>query len=289
MPNSYKQMNIKLKLAAFTQRIFLFRQQPWLKQQEVAFEQLMADCNNKNEENLLIDLLARFKYIYRPEYDSIIDQFCNQIVNVYNISEAETQLVALEVSYLSDSSQEILYNVRTHISSYGWFKPHHCSTITKAVRHADSKPNIIIFDEFIGSGKTLANNIDHLTKELAKAKNVSIDDIKIRICVLAAMRDGLDNIKDLGLDIFVPNILDKGISAHFDNPNKNIAIGDMLRIESILSPRIDDEPLPSFGFNKSESLYGRESGNGVTNVFPIFWWRLYLDDQRRNTLLRRTR
>ena len=100
------------------------------------------------------------------------------------------------------------------------------------------------------------------------------------------MEDAIRAIREIGVDVFSAITLRKGISQHFLDDDLYSARERMRALEGRLSPQIDDEPLPTFGYGQAEALFSTD-GNTPNSVFPVFWWPHSVDGKRRRTILTR--
>lgn len=149
--------------------------------------------------------------------------------------------------------------------------------------------NIVIFDDFIGSGKTMVKKINKL-KKLISDSDLSVKSINVISYI--AMNSGVDHV-DQNTDVIVycPLILKKGIT---DYENNSVAL-EKIKIakdmESKLQAKCLNLKLKDFtlGFGESESLYQVYGHNCSNNIFPVFWWPRVTGGKARNTLFKRSR
>ena len=103
------------------------------------------------------------------------------------------------------------------------------------------------------------------------------------------MEAAVSVIEQLGVMLYTPLVLKKGITDFFRNKDVSRYIEQMLNIESKLNPINKGEVLPSLGYGRSESLFAIEGINVPNNVFPAFWWPLLRGEVERKTIFQRIR
>lgn len=264
----------------------LLQDQPWLAERYEQLEKLSDECENHNELLLVIDLLSRFVYLTRQAYKDILSNVVDTIISDWKLDKDYTQIVAATVDNQPDSGQLLVYDFRSFLAKCGWKgNVVFGNTINKVTAYIPDRPIIVIVDEFIGSGQSIKGRIEELERRVRdKAPHV---DPKFYVVVIASMSEGMEVLKPLCVDIKAGLVLTKGISDHYDSKGLPSKISDMERLESILKGEIQTIPLPHFGYNRAEALYGREDGNSPNSVFPVFWWPSRNDDECRDTILTR--
>ena len=144
--------------------------------------------------------------------------------------------------------------------------------------------NIVLIDDFIGTGDTICKKVKYLLKTLHNRK---IADYSIHIVSLAAMNFAKEPMDKLKIPYYSVHWLSKGISEKIDLAKRATAIKAMEDLEAKLKENVSGRKLQNFGYKRSESLFALESNNIPNNVFPIFWWTHLKDNTKRKTLFRR--
>jgi len=272
----------KLSSRELSQVYDLYSKQDWLTSREKSLIKLLSDCNNSREKELLFSLLERFTYLKCEEYQASVRNIIQHIIHTPNINENNTQVLCLANDPEADSSHYFIYLYKFYFKEAGWWKIKPLVRPKSVIKRASNQPNIFIIDEFVGSGITALNRLNHLKSSL-ESKGITLFSIKL--CVIAAMNHGLAKVKNGHFEVYANHILTKGITDHYSHSALSEALNDMFRLESSLMPSINGADLPSLGYKKSESLFGRDTGIAPNNVFPIFWWRQYVDASERTPLL----
>ena len=179
--------------------------------------------------------------------------------------------------------------LKPELTTYGWKKCELLDRLGDCPKKITSYPNVVVIDEFVGTGKTMLSRLSDLKRrcDQSLASRFTPANYSVRVCVLAIMEEGLNAIRSEGFEVFGANLLKKGISAYLTGEALRSAVKRMLRLESRLAEVVDGQRLQNFGWGHSEALYGMEQGNAPNNVFPIFWWRKLRGGKARQTLLKR--
>jgi len=266
----------------------LSRKQPWLSSKFDELETLLfSDCKDVDQQELIIELINRFEYLSNDKYNNYINGLGADIYTEPGINDYDTQIVAMAADSGADSSQYILTDLKFIMQNLGWENHKFVNTFGKSYqtyKGSNSHKNIILVDEFIGSGQTVKNRVKNIGDVFTAN---GIVDFTIRVKVLVSTEYALNQLKQDGIKVSAQVLIKKGISDYYTEQEAINKIGLMLQMESLLKETINGKCLPSLGYGKAESLYYRERGNVPNNVFPIFWWPKYNNDKNRNTLLAR--
>lgn len=245
--------------------------------------ELFRLCDNDVQRNLVSSLLERFFFLDGKRYGSLLAAMARYIKSLgYPIDKCVVMAMSLDDQ--PDSSQEVLQNLKVYLAIEFDVSINFCTSMSdlqgwynKGFRH------FIIVDEFIGSGRTVKSRYRRFSKLKTK------EETTIDFCILSGMRDAVNQLTSVGIPIKVMNILSKGISDFYFGEAYAENITSMLDLESKLAENINTLRRKDFslGFLSSESIYYKENGNVPNNVFPIFWWKRYLNNSKRLTLFTR--
>ncbi len=275
----------------------LYTAQPWLSNKHTAVGELLEKCSSIQEQELVCELFERFTYIKLTHFEDFLQKASKIIVNDWKASIDKTIVVATAFDPEPDSSQIIIYYIRQVLFRNGWNVPRsrYVSTLPKAFKEIGTIPDpedttLIFVDEFVGTGQTMVNRIKVTRNELER--NRGITNYQIKVCVLASMEEGIQEIENNGVECYAYVILKKGIAEYYDGIKCTEAYSRMKSLESLLQQDINGLPLPYLGHGQAEALYARQVsdtniGNTPNSVFPIFWWPYYADGLKRNTVLER--
>jgi hypothetical protein len=287
-----------LQKEEFFQYVHLFDKHPWLQSHEASIIELMNDCQGKDEQTLVLSLLERFTYIKEVQWNQFFNSLATKIIQEWNINQDNTQIIGTTFDGEPDSAHIMIHPLRTLLARLGWHKQKpgvFSVSIPAAVKMLNTVDNthslnVIIVDEFVGTGATLVNDINWFRNDAAL--NHRINDIIFRVCVVAAMKEAKDRFANLGIEMYASKILTKGISEYYQGDEMQKALANMLRLESGLEAQVNGKPLPSLGHGAAEALFARyDSLNKVANtpnsVFPVFWWPYLQGHKKRNSILTR--
>lgn len=278
----------KLNKASFSSILGLYKKQPWLSNKEDELLECLEYCPSFEHQEFLIDLLGRFQYVDNDQFQSHIESIADFIINRSGFQIENTQIIAPVFDSEPDSSQAMLQHLKAVMARKKWGSVEMANNMKKCI--SNNKLNqIIIIDEFVGSGSTMIKNINHIRVEFAK-KPAGMQEVEIKCCFLAGMRWGLEAIeKTCGLDIYCSVALDKGISDSYDDQNVGRCIQYMQELEeSRCGGLISDFPQYSLGYNRAEALFsGGYGGNTPNSVFPFFWWPVDVEKKAKNNVLTR--
>ncbi|HHQ4479038.1 TPA: phosphoribosyltransferase [Aeromonas veronii] len=265
----------------------------WLKQKYYTpgLHGLASEYSGEDEKAALELLFERFTHNDYNERDDAIEKLAELIIERDFLPE-DTMIIGTAKGTEADGAMAGLYLLKPLLSeiNLNWSE----KNISPVLKHAtemclnDNIKNIVVFDDFIGSGKTLVDNIQKLKSDLNSKRNANYN---ILVAAFAGMEFGIDYITNtLNVEVTCPIRLIKGIS-DYNTENREEIKRIVLKMEEILGQNWNNLKLKtfSFGYKKSEALYALIRSNCSNNVFPIFWWPKNLDGTHRVTLLKRLR
>lgn len=259
--------------------------QNWLMDKQDELLELVDFCEKKESKDLIFSLLDRFNYLNNGSLLVLLDNICDYIINTAKFNAETTQLLAMTYDDGADSGQKVLDLIKMPLFQKEWKGFETVNKIGKSGKYVKKgRTQIVLIDEFIGSGKTLRGRIAYLEKNIP-------DDFEIITCFIAGTRDTIEKLEDEGVKVFCALQLDKGISEYYKADELNKTEDLMLDLELKLAQWINEKELYqySFGYGNAEALYTMEGCNGNTpnSVFPVFWWLFDLKEKKRKTLLTR--
>jgi hypothetical protein len=235
---------------------------------------------------LICDLLHRFFYLKYSDLTIYLEEVASQIVTSWGCKPENTIIVSVNKSKYADSSEAMLWYLKSRFAKYsGWHTAHFFTKMGDAVEAASSSANIILVDEFIGSGETIRKAAQWIEKRLSDKGKVC----DIKICSIAAMVRATLELDKVGKEHFSCVWLKRGISDHYDDDKIGWAVTTMTALEAKLCYESDGGRLKQleFGYKRCEALHHLEGGNTPNNVFPLFWWRWLKGRVPRETILGR--
>ncbi|WP_037072002.1 phosphoribosyltransferase-like protein [Psychromonas arctica] len=264
----------------------LCKKQPWLEDKESELTKLLfTDCKTEDERKLILELLERFVHISHQYYSLLIKELAEAIVTD-SLESSSTQIVAMTGDYNTDSAQFVSYGLKPRLEKAGWRNHVSITQFQRAFKTYKASgfvhKDIVLVDEFIGSGKTVIGRVNKLNRMF---KDAGYNDVTIRVKTLISSQVGIDIARSSGIDIESLVYLDRGISDYYPSEMVSDKLNLMAKLEGLLSTSYNGRELPNLGYGETECLYTRDDGNTPNSVFPIFWWPFLKDESERDTLL----
>lgn len=288
-------MNIKAEKVdedVFIDLLELIDRHEWLKEKSKwsALVELWNMCELKTQQELLKELFSRFCYLSLAEKKQTIQDIIAYIENDWHLNGDNSYIAAVGDDQEVDGSIGHLNSFKTYLP-FSWQEYNLIPSIGKISYKLKEKykPNLILFDDFIGTGKTFSRKINWLSNDLEE-KNICIENIKI--ISFAGMKFGIDKlIEEQNIEIYAPHVLKRGISDFENLEQLEVKKELMLLLERALKKEYKGLNLKdhSLGYGQSEALYYLEDNNCSNNVFPIFWWAKAKGGRVRKTLFKRLR
>lgn len=258
---------------------------PWLKSVLDEYIELVNFCEDMNEVTLINKLLERFLIVDTAYLAQIGNEIVETLISIYSFSPNDTVFYAFSDGDETDGSKAFLYSLKNKFDpDDGWSEKHFISNIKKINEHDKKFRNIVLVDDFVGTGRTTIRKVEYCRKVLGKLGVVSC---RILVICIAAMDFSRTSLGAAGIEVLCGKWLKKGIGEMLPAPESVANYETMLKMES----RLDRERAKSyfpFGYGQSEALYALEGQNTPNNVFPIFWYR-YTISGKRNTILKALR
>ncbi|NKC19156.1 hypothetical protein CWC29_009930 [Pseudoalteromonas sp. S4498] len=281
-------LDITLDEKSFKILFKLNEKQPWLnKKIDKVSNLIFKDCASDEQRKLVIDLLSRFTYISDLDFPKRIRAMADYITNLPGAEDSNTQILGMSANSDPDSADMILYNLKMPLQENGWTDHISSKNFNRSRKKFNDEGsqhvNIVLVDEFVGSGQTVLGRI----KTLKNSYSDLLSKVTFKVVVVAASTVGKQAIHDADIEIHSLLDIDKGISEFYSNIEVDENLKLMKDLEKILAESYKDRQLPSLGYGETESLYTRENGNTPNSVFPIFWWPIYSDNSRRKPILTR--
>lgn len=270
----------------------LMSRQPWLADYEESLSHLLFNnCQTEDERELIITLLSNLNYLSEAEFSDAQTKLYNTIIKSLNLQPHTTIIAAMSADSAPDSAQYLLYPLKAFLQRNGWYDHKYVNAFGKIyseIKNENQYENIVLIDEFIGTGSTVVNRIKNIKQTFNKEQKGR--NLKFYVRTIAAMEQGISHIKESLPEVDIDAIftLQKGIERLYDKIEIT-SKQDLMKIieNNSLSPKYKDTNMPSLGHGESESLYCRENGNTPNNVYPIFWWTFNRDETVRPTILTR--
>lgn len=264
----------------------LFDSQSWIKPFHEELAELWSLCTLREQQILIKDLLMHF-CMFDAELEAKACKQFNEQIHQWELIPRSTWIVAVADANEVDGSSAGLQKLKNKVLPYEDWHARFISNIPESIKKIKNGDSIVLFDDFIGSGKKIVRKDAWLKKLLA---GQGIDKTNIFCSCFSGMELGIQHIKDeLKIPVFASILLRRGISDRYKEKELETAIRIMKDIEGKLSQTYKKKNIDEFslGFNQSEALYCATNDNCPNNVFPIFWWPRKKDGTLFRTLLQR--
>jgi hypoxanthine phosphoribosyltransferase len=255
----------------------------WLTYEPEALFDLWCLSDNAEQKDLIEHLIKNFSFIDSRKLTLGGENLSNQIETIWELTPSNTFLLATCDDRKPDGSQSIIQILKNKFS-INWKESNFYNSLPIGANEISSNSNILLVDDFIGTGDTIERKLKYLNSTIKKRK---LENVTIRIISLAAMDFSKDVLNALGVEYYSVHWLKKGINELIEEAKREAASQSMEQLEGKLKKKYHGKQLPKFGYKGSEALYALEANNIPNNVFPIFWWPFYKGGNSRKTLFRR--
>lgn len=273
----------KIDVDDFTRLTRLHLEHTWLTFEPQALFELWCLSENDEQKNIIEFLIKNFSYVDGRSLADGCQLIANHIQNNWNLDATNTFLLATCDDSKPDGSQTLIQNLKNKFSVY-WKESNFFNSIVSGANEIPTDTNIILVDDFIGTGDTITRKLQYLNKKIAER---GLNVISVKIVSLASMNFSVDILDGLGVEYYSVHWLKKGISELVSSDKREVATKSMEELEKKLKKNYHGKQIPNFGYKRSESLFALESNNIPNNVFPIFWWPFLKGGISRKTMFRR--
>ncbi|CAL2080806.1 hypothetical protein [Tenacibaculum sp. 190524A05c] len=273
----------KIDVNDFTRLTRLHLEHEWLTYEPQALFELWCLSENDEQKNLIEFLIKKFSYIDGRSLAQGSQLIANYIEDTWNLKPTNTFLLATCDDRKPDGSQALIQNLKNKFS-INWKESNFFNSLPIGANEFPDDSNIILVDDFIGTGDTISRKLKYLNSTIQKR---GLKNVTLKIVSLASMNFSTETLDKLGVEYFSVHWLNKGISELVSDEERGIATKSMEELEEKLKKRYHGKQIPNFGYKKSESLFALEANNIPNNVFPIFWWPFLKGGIPRKTLFKR--
>jgi len=250
----------------------LFRNHPWLENYTEPLTCLL-DCFLGNDDEFIAELVDRFCYLDYTSIHEHVKKIANHIVGDIALDASTTALVSASADASPDSGQMVAGLLKPMLAAKNWYPRGFSVQFGKAIKLSENVTDIVIIDEFAGTGQTIIGRIEHMRRG-REQKGIS-NNIKIHVCLIAAICDAEERIKGHTDSFYCGLVLPKGIRDNWRGDERCTRYELMRAFEAQLDGTRGRKPLPSLGYGRAEALYCAGTWNIPNSCFPIFWWRYH--------------
>lgn len=255
--------------------------QPWVINKQDELYELLEECEKPEEKDFIIGLLKSYENFDEKRVEEALKQIVFQVEDVWRLDPMKTYIVALHNDGEPGSGIAFLQNLKPHLDRNKWNKKLK-NGFREVIPDLKDGMNIVIVDDFIGSGRQFCKLIEWLETKLNAAKIKLSGKYLVSLCMMQLAVPRVEKLVEAQFSTFY---LNRGISDRVLSGDVGQAICQMEKLENKLEWR-DDEQRKRFslGYNQSEALFRHLGNNAPNNNFPIFWWKRRSDGTRRKTM-----
>lgn len=271
---------------ALSDMVQIFQSQSWTMKLHEELTELWSLCSTREQQLLLKDLILDFCMFDSCSEAKACEDF-NKQIHAWGLTANNTWIVAVANTGEVDGSSAALQKLKNKVLPFETWHSRFVSNIPDSTKIIENGDNVVLFDDFIGSGKKMEKKVNWIRKILCQKNTININLYCASFC---GMHAGVEHIKNnLTLPIFSAIVLKRGISDRYTGTELSNAIKTMKEIEAELGASYKSKKLTdySFGFDRSETLYCAMNDNCPNNVFPVLWWAIKKNNIPFKTLLRR--
>ncbi|UUT24092.1 hypothetical protein [Pseudomonas sp. T8] len=270
----------------FNAVITLIARQPWVGSKVAELSHMLyEECKCARSREMLIQIISNFFYLSSSDYSEKLTALAREVMSVENYAE-NTQIVAMAADSGTDSSQEIVYNLKYIFTKEGWNGFLGVSSFGAAYKtyKRSGRNKIVVVDDFVGSGQTVISRYNELMRVFTQN---NVENFSITFKVLVSTQHGLKAARDAGIEITAQHEIKKAIDDCYPEELAREYRSLMTALEAGLSQEHGKIKLPSLGYNGAQAAYCREQANTPNSVFPVFWWPINSELKKRSTVLHR--
>jgi len=240
--------------------------QPWLERKQNQLVELWNLCDTTEQRDVVLGLLERFRYLSGADIDEACQAISTIVKNDWKCGPQNTLLAAVASDTQPDGSQSILQCLKNHlIDADGWKTNRFFSQLTQALDNCKAGSNLILVEDFVGSGDKVSEAVDQAQVILL---GKGIGGVAIHSVTVAAMKESKAVFDGLKIPYHCVHWLDKGISDYHVGAQLAAALGAVKELSAKLSNKHNGQFLNPLGYKKSESIVWRCTGFCV-NGFSV--------------------
>jgi len=255
----------------------------WLQGRSQQLEETIAKVVSKvnGADKLFRSLINRFIFISKADSEERLSLLIKQFEEQWQVPVDNTVIMAAcrEENSHGDGSQRLLADLKRDMTK--WDENRFYDKFDTLNKRIQKGYNVILIDDFVGSGETVGKRIDDLLGVVSPPARIYIASLGATKISKAYLKQKYPQIPFYAT-VFVKRGFDPKISIH----KKNI----MLEMEALLSQKYKSYEMERFslGYNNTSAVYCNEAYRIPNNVFPIFWWGKFSNGETFRSLFLRT-
>lgn len=238
---------------------------------------IVEDCSDQQQVKTVQYVLGKLRYCTSSDLLQGATEAADTILNAWQLTPENTIIVGVAEPNKPCGSTPYVRAIEIELPR-GW-KTSIYQTFVTAFRHRDGRQNLIIVDDFVGSGQKILDRIGRLRK------NPKTSDYNIYIVAFAGMDKGLTLLADdVNNNLHAHIVMEACLSSAKPDELATTMRSSMKELEK----KIFNSPgLLSLGYKMSEASFYLEGFNIPNNTFPFLWWDKYVTNEERPTLFSR--
>lgn len=253
---------------------------PWIKSERYrnGINTFISDCNTIEEIEIVDHVLSNLKFCTSTDVSNATFEIAKVIQDNWKLTPEDSLIVGVAESNKTCGSIAFIRSIETSLPRTWSSKLH--TNFASAFRHKKENINLVIVDDFIGTGSKLKTKIESIRN------NPKTFDYNIFVITFAGMESGIDLISKMVNENIYTNIsLSKCIASVVPFQKSQELLSEMLKLESTIFRTPKNQY--SLGYGQSETAFYLEATNIPNNNFPILWWDEYANGSTRSTLFAR--
>ncbi|MDO8774836.1 MAG: hypothetical protein Q7K57_40245 [Burkholderiaceae bacterium] len=238
---------------------------------------LMNECDTTGKFGVVEHVLKKLAYMRSNDLQLGAAKAAQVICQSWGLQPNNTLIAGLAEPSKTCGSSAYVRAIENELDRAWATKIH--TVFKSAFRHKEENTNLVLVDDFIGTGNKMKDRITRLKE------NPKTEDYAIYVVSFGGMCDGIDLITKTSCNaVEIYHKLDKCISVGLSAEVASEYTARMKEMEA----RIFATPgRYCFGYMQSEAAFYLESFNIPNNNFPILWSETYADSSPRASLFTR--
>jgi hypothetical protein len=252
---------------------------PWIQKERFrnGINGLLLDCRSEDQFDVIDHVLTQLKYCTSSDFEIASTNAAKTIETIWKLESSDTNIVGVAESNRTCGSTAFIRAIELKLPRT-WANSIHTNFVS-AFRLHGGKTNLVIVDDFIGTGCKINKKIESIRR------NPNSCDYSIHVVTFAGMTKGIANVGDeVDGRIHSEIELNKCIS-ELKPMERAATLSEAMR--ELETKIFENSGSYSFGYKQSEAAFYLEASNIPNNNFPILWWEKYADDSERSTLFTR--
>lgn len=229
------------------------------------------------ERDLFRALLKDFTYIDVDDCEELIQRILGQLED-WDCTKENTVIITTRKKS-RDNDGSVVFMKQLEDRLYGWKEKSFINYFDykRKFRSVRGYQKVVLIDDFIGSGMTMADRLQELETGLSKVKNKP----EIFVLALAGMSEARLNYPVLANDnTYVPLWLNKAFDRDADCDKTVIMDGLLNRLnENNNDGKRYRLKTYGYGFKSTAGLYYNVHYRIPNNVLSIFWWGRFKENK----------